>query len=278
MISSDIVHPKSQLIKHVVENKLISSLLMVDIGARGGINPLWSVFNPLIKATGFDVEGGADTEGVFNIAFSDESGKRKFYLLKYGASSSFYPPDTKFTNRLRDAGMFEVIKEIEVKTKTLDSFNVEPDFLKIDAEGAELDILKGSIKTLSCLVGLEVEVEFFQERIGQPVFSDVDSFLRRQGFNLYNMRLLRYPRRPFNAGTYHIGNVTKGQIISAHCLYFRDFIPVIKDVSKDKILKQACIMDLHDLPDCAIELLAYAKMNDLIPLVDASKCYEFKDN
>jgi predicted XRE-type DNA-binding protein len=61
--------------------------------------------------------------------------------------------------------------------------------------------------------------------------------------------------------------------MSAHCLYFRDLIPILNQVSTDKILKQACIMDLLGIPDCAVELLAYTKINDLIPLVDVSECY-----
>ena len=39
-------------------------------------------------------------------------------------------------------------KEIEVQTRTLDSFNYKPDFIKIDAEGSEPFILKGGMKTI----------------------------------------------------------------------------------------------------------------------------------
>jgi len=269
MLSCDRPNIESKLIKHVIENKLINPLLLVDVGARGGINPIWNVFQPLLRVAGFDI-GETDC---LPYALSNEKGKRKFYQLDYGASSSFYLPDKKFTNRLRDARMLDLVAECEVETHTLDEFNLQPDFLKIDAEGAELDILKGSLESLKYLIGVEVEVEFFQERIGQPVFSEVDTFLRGQGFNLYNMRLLRYPRTPYNQGEYYVGKVTKGQIMSAHCVYFRDLIPILSQVSKDKLLKQTCIMDLLGIPDCAIENLVYSKNDDLIPLVDASECY-----
>lgn len=36
----------------------------------------------------------------------------------------------------------------EVEVRTLDSFNLDPDFLKIDTEGHELFVLKGGIETL----------------------------------------------------------------------------------------------------------------------------------
>ena len=39
-------------------------------------------------------------------------------------------------------------REIEIKTRTLDSFEYEPDFIKIDAEGSEPYILHGGMKTI----------------------------------------------------------------------------------------------------------------------------------
>jgi len=271
MLSCNKPNIESKLIKHIVDNKLINPFRLVDIGARGGISEVWKVFNPLLQFVGFD----SDTDKSFIIPklLSNEKSKRRFYLLDYPQSSSFYLPDYNFTNRLRDSQMLQLKSEIELETSTLDEYDLKPDFLKIDAEGAELDILLGSHETLKYLIGLEVEVCFFQQRIKQPVFSDIDTFLRSQGFNLYNMRLLRYPRKPVVKGNYHLGNISKGQIISAHCVYFRDLIPILNQCSKDKILKQACLLDLFECPDCAVELLMYSDNKDLAGLVDVSECY-----
>ena len=38
---------------------------------------------------------------------------------------------------------------IKIKTKTLDSYNFKPSFLKIDVEGANLDVIKGGWKTIT---------------------------------------------------------------------------------------------------------------------------------
>ena len=69
------------------------------------------------------------------------------------------------------------------------------DYIKIDTQGAELSILKGGIKTLKNVKFLEVEVEFNPIYEGQPMFSDVDSFLRTYGFVLWKLsNLVHYAK------------------------------------------------------------------------------------
>jgi FkbM family methyltransferase len=41
------------------------------------------------------------------------------------------------------------IEEREVEVRTLDSFNLHPDVIKIDVEGAELEVLKGGYNTIA---------------------------------------------------------------------------------------------------------------------------------
>lgn len=56
------------------------------------------------------------------------------------------------------------------------------DFLSLDTQGSELDILKGAEVTLQNCVGLQLEVAFAEIYKGQPLFSDIDAFLRSKGF------------------------------------------------------------------------------------------------
>ena len=63
----------------------------------------------------------------------------------------------------------------------------EVDFIKIDTQGSELDILEGSLDFLSRTVGIEVEMEFVEVYKGQPLFDEVNSFLTRNGFNLFDI-------------------------------------------------------------------------------------------
>eukprot|EP00660_Eupelagonema_oceanica_P019425 gene19425-biopygen2154 len=51
--------------------------------------------------------------------------------------------------------------------------------------GAELAVLRGAVVALAECVVVEVEVEFAQLYVGQPLFADVDAFLRSQGFGFH---------------------------------------------------------------------------------------------
>ena len=51
--------------------------------------------------------------------------------------------------------------------------------MKIDTQGHELPILKGSVDYLYNAIGLEIEVEFAQLYRNQPLFNQVDTLVGR---------------------------------------------------------------------------------------------------
>ena len=80
-----------------------------------------------------------------NVALSDESGEMDFcYVVNY-------PEESGLKKRLAYSGEAEVTT-IKVIVETLDSYIdnfTKVDYIKLDAEGAELAILRGGIKTIS---------------------------------------------------------------------------------------------------------------------------------
>lgn len=71
-----------------------------------------------------------------NIALSNESKKTSFFIDEEGANSS-----------LSDFGSS---RKLEIESKSLDDFGLENiKLLKVEAEGHELEVLQGSIKTIS---------------------------------------------------------------------------------------------------------------------------------
>jgi hypothetical protein len=63
--------------------------------------------------------------------------------------------------------------------------DAEIDFLKIDVQGAELKVLHGAPRLAATALVMEIEVEFVQLYQGQPLFADVDIYMRSQGFQLH---------------------------------------------------------------------------------------------
>jgi hypothetical protein len=86
-------------------------------------------------------------------------------------SKSFYPPENY------------LIK----KTKTLDTVVKErnfpqPDLIKIDVQGAELDVLKGAVNTLRNTKCLIVELQHAQYNIGAPLSDVTKQYLENNGW------------------------------------------------------------------------------------------------
>jgi len=84
-------------------------------------------------------------------------------------------------------GYYDNIKPTPMKTRTLDSVVKQAgwplaDLIKIDVQGAELDVLKGAENVLSNKPDLIVEAQFTNYNQGAPKFDDVDKFLTDLGY------------------------------------------------------------------------------------------------
>ena len=177
-------------------------LVIVDVGCRWGFAEKFTKKAGRFRIFGFD----PDQEECIRLSrfYQDASitlvplglamgpGKRTLYVTKEPACSSLLEPDPVLTKSYPALSCAKHIRSIEVETTTLDAWardaHVEAvDYLKIDTQGTELEILMGGAEILRSVRCLEVEVEFNPIYLGQPVFSDVDAFLRRQGFVLWKL-------------------------------------------------------------------------------------------
>ena len=105
-----------------------------------------------------------------NLVFSDKIQKRNFYLNEFFPSSgSSLKKDTKndlkwnYTRKLITLSPNKGFKILKVKTNTIDNFCkknkiIKIDILKIDVEGSELEVLKGSKKILNKTHLIQLEI------------------------------------------------------------------------------------------------------------------------
>lgn len=122
---------------------------------------------------------------------------RPFYINKFPLSSSLLKsapiardedPGYPFAHRWSQNT--ELDREVPVPVSPIDEIIEEfklplPDFLSIDAQGAELNILTGAKKALSqTIVGAVSEVEFSEIYARQPLFDDQMSLYSRHGMRL----------------------------------------------------------------------------------------------
>jgi FkbM family methyltransferase len=115
---------------------------------------------------------------VVDKACTSHRGKVKLYLAPLSCGASLVNP------LLVSSG-----KHIEVQADTLDDILSDlalsrVNFIKIDAEGSELEILKGAEKTLM-YPGLKLSIASYHTLAdGTPEFSPIQSFLEQRGFSI----------------------------------------------------------------------------------------------
>jgi FkbM family methyltransferase len=210
-------------------------LIVFDVGARGGADSRWDRFSTCIELIGFEPDpvecarlNGEAPRLAYPARFLPHALWREvrsdlpFHVCKWEVASSVYEPNAEFLRDFPDAGrLLEVTERRTIAATTLDEVVRElgrsPDYLKLDAEGAELDILLGAKQALEATIAIEVEVEFNPIFAGQPLFTDVDAHLRGLGWSLFGLRRNSW-RRPQSLVAGHGGG---GQLIAADALYLR---------------------------------------------------------
>lgn len=128
------------------------------------------------------------------IGLSDNKGIKDFYVEKLnnvGTGASFYKENTEFYSE----NNVEIIK---IPTETLDNknyFNGKPiDFVKIDVQGSELDILNGGEITIKNTEQVLLELSLVEYNIGSPSIEKVVDKMVEYGF--YIVDILEYHRFP----------------------------------------------------------------------------------
>lgn len=191
-----------------VQKKLTKSSkpVIFDVGANKGqsvelykrnfTNSIIHSFEPFIESFTQLQKVSTSFQHVYanQLALSNENGERSFYINSNADTSSFL--ESKKIGASSDD--YVKTKEIiKVRTQKLDDYCEKNkiqkiDILKLDVQGGEMDVLKGSSKMLNegNIKVIFSEVYFKQQYIDQPLFHDLSKFL--SGFNyelvdLYNL-------------------------------------------------------------------------------------------
>jgi FkbM family methyltransferase len=247
-------------------------LTLVDVGARGGIYN-FPHLAPWINVHAFEADPDeADDLRKINYRFAscivhhyalcNTEGKRFFNLARQRSFSSFFEFNReeflKHFGRMKDAQKwmhgFETEKSIEINCTQLDTtftdqnpnpkFQTETilDFLKLDTQGTELEILQGAKKLLerNQISVIEVEVNKQPVYIGQPVFSVIDQYLRSIGFLLVDYRVNHHAFSSVNSKNILIENPRPSS--GGDAVYVLDMNRLTEEKRHDRALKAALFL------------------------------------
>jgi FkbM family methyltransferase len=194
------VEPMRELLAHTELD-----LVVADVGCRWGFHERWDSLEPNVQLVGFepDVAEAERLQRLYRgkrvaiaaLALGKDEGVATLHIARDPGSSSLYEPATEVTRGRPELSRIEQIADLSVHLTTLDAWAARTGrgpahVLKLDVQGAELDVLEGAVGQLATVRLVESEVEFNPMYDGQPLYADVDRFLRAHGFVLWRLRQL----------------------------------------------------------------------------------------
>ncbi len=235
---------------------MTSPVILVDVGARGGIDARWKGIP--VRVIGFEPDpeecaklNVSPDEIYLPYALWSERVSKTLYLVDSPHAASFFEPNYEFISSFVQERHYRPKGTTSLNTISLDcaisSVNIkEVDFLKIDTEGAEMEILKGAGRTLQNVLAIELEVWFNPVQKETPFFADIDPFLRAAGFQLFDLEKSNF----FNRDE----RWPKGQLVAGNALYFR----VGVQLRHERLDRFLAVLEAYGFYDYALEVVSRA--------------------
>jgi FkbM family methyltransferase len=221
---------------------------------------------------------------VFQTALWSRTDSLVLNLTRSPGCSSVFNPNMSMLNMFPESDRFSISKKIDIKTDTIDNLYLsgkiqQIDFLKIDVQGAELEILNGGKSFLKDnLIGIEVEVEFLEIYKGQPLFSEIDFFIRKElGLELWDLgkTYWKYNHRQRRR------TPAKGKLAFGDALYFRPIEKIVEwlsnfetEFAKGKIEALIQTVLLYGYVDYACALLEDDKISKYFTNVEIGLIFD----
>lgn len=182
-------------VEHLNALKSLNPRTIIDVGANKGQfsvlarslfpQALIHAFEPLKSERQIYESVVSKPVQIYSVALGATKGTSEFFVASRADSSSLYAP----SQRIEAAYGVVLASKKRVQVERLDNIMdpsslVGPVLLKIDVQGGELEVLKGSTKILPQVNAIYCEVSFVELYEKQSTVSEIVSFLDKNNFSL----------------------------------------------------------------------------------------------
>lgn len=250
------------------EKVLLDSLINTyEIGARGGAFQDFDDISGVVNYIGFEPDSAECTrlnelaagaprfreEEYHPVALGGRSGRQKLNLTRQPGCSSFLEADIELARFYNRSRWFEIDQSFELPTIQFSEFlqttgRPNPDFIKIDVEGMELEIIEGLGESIKDVLGMRVEVNYLAHRYEQTRFGELVSFMESHGFRVYRFLENHAWRTDSMYGEDYAGpgqlKFSRGQLAHGDVLFFRCPYRLCSDqsITKTQAFKSVMIL------------------------------------
>jgi len=256
-----------------------SKLTVADVGAADGPELRWLPVQSLTRFVTFEPNPrpGASAETAdqvnFPIGLWSTKCRKTLHLTRHPDSSSLCHHNFPLLDDFQARGGVELIGTTEIDLDTLDNClaqrpELAPDFLKVDVEGGDLEVLKGAPHALErSVLGIRAEAPLVEIHHGAPKLWDLYARLRPKGFVLFHFSRVQWVR---NNGL--LGYSSQPQMIWGDAVFLLSrtaFLQRLQSCAPPKrtplLTRFVLILLCHGVHDYAIEVIDAAAAAQFVP-------------
>lgn len=246
---------------------------VMDIGGAMGADERWRLLRDQCRFMFFEpddrsqdglvIDAGRDV--VVQVGLGGADGERTLYMTQGPFASSLYRPNEAVLKPFAVWPWYCPAGQASVQIRTLDGVLAEragwtPDFIKVDVEGADLEVLQAGERALSASFGVQIEVSFLDRNEDAPGCGVADQWLRARGFVPHLLIREHWVRENSLWGAN-----TNAQIAWGDAVYFRPQAWVLGRLADNPGRAS------RNLSACVAILLAYGAHDAALDLVRAAR-------
>jgi FkbM family methyltransferase len=265
------------------EGLLREPFVVVDVGVQGGANVRWDLLGDYLVFHGFDAiaeviddlkqrNAGRPNRHFHAFAIGAADGDREFYFNPSNpfSSSMYRPGDSRFDIEVSEQARTVPVRRLD----SLLAAGVIPscDFLKVDVEGFEKDVLAGARALLEAgPLAVETETNFgVSPHYPKGHMATIAEIVLDHHLVLFDLGFSRIPRASFERALarkgleLEAGSNTLGRPGTFNVLFCRDLIDEAdhsenyatqpRPVGVDQMIKTMIICEVFGLSDVALDM------------------------